>query len=79
MRAAVSAGVGLAPRFVVPVADAGFYRTQSGKIQRGKFKKELLSGEYRTAVTALDAPALTALDLGFNAVVGARRGRLRRF
>ena len=55
VRSAVSSGVGLAPRFVVPVSDAGFHRTQSGKIQRGKFKKELLQGVYRTAVTALDA------------------------
>ena len=33
--AELSAAFGLAPRYVVPVAEAHFHRTTSGKIQRG--------------------------------------------
>jgi len=50
----MAGAVGLAPRYAVPLGEAAFHRTTSGKIMRGAFKRAFLSGEYAQATTALD-------------------------
>ena len=70
VRSQVSSAFGLAPRHVVPVADADFHRTTSGKIQRGAFKKGFLGGVYATALSALDL-ALGTSDLAVPAYLTA--------
>ena len=54
VRSRVASAFGLAPRHVVPVEEAHFHRTTSGKIQRGAFQRGLLDGAYATALRALD-------------------------
>ena len=57
VRACVVAKLGLAPGLVMPVLEASFHRTTSGKIQRGAFQKEFKMGMHSNAAVALDTPA----------------------
>ncbi len=56
VRRRVTASVGVQPRAVVPVTDAAFHRTTSGKIQRGAFKRAFEAGAYADALATLEAP-----------------------
>ena len=62
VRARVTSALGLKPSCVIPVVDASFHRTTSGKIQRGAFKKEFEQGAYETALTALSGGSRASAD-----------------
>lgn len=49
----VASAFGVNPEYVVPVTESGFNKTTSGKIQRGAFKKEFLSGVHADVCTTL--------------------------
>ncbi|MEA2126056.1 MAG: hypothetical protein QOI80_2838 [Solirubrobacteraceae bacterium] len=55
-RSALVREAGLAPDLLVPVTDAEFPKTASGKIQRGKLVEELQAGRFADRVSA-DEPA----------------------
>ncbi|ADO67834.1 non-ribosomal peptide synthetase [Stigmatella aurantiaca] len=54
MRTRVTARLGAAPTFIVPVPREEFPRTTSGKIQRGVLKKALEGGRFAQTLRALD-------------------------
>ncbi len=54
IRRQVTARLGIAPGFVVPLAKAKFPKTTSGKIQRTQLKKLLEAGEFREVVLSLE-------------------------
>ncbi|MDC0711873.1 amino acid adenylation domain-containing protein [Stigmatella sp. ncwal1] len=54
MRMRVTARLGAAPTFIIPVAREAFPRTTSGKIQRGVLKKALEEGRFAQTLRALD-------------------------
>lgn len=45
---------GLSPAFVLPMDELNFYKTTSGKIQRGQFKKNFEAGIYQQQATAFE-------------------------
>jgi len=53
IRRTVATSLGLTPHCTLPVLDANFHRTTSGKIQRGAFKREYEQGKYTIASEAL--------------------------
>jgi iturin family lipopeptide synthetase A len=55
VRTHITKVLSLTPKHVIPVTDASFHRTTSGKIQRGAFKKEFAEGVHAAAVSALAA------------------------
>ena len=54
VRSAVAAAYGLAPRYAIPLPEAAFLRTTSGKIMRGALRAAFLRGEHARACAALD-------------------------
>ncbi|GHO70194.1 hypothetical protein KSC_090860 [Ktedonobacter sp. SOSP1-52] len=54
VRARVSAQVGIAPTYVLPVARDAIPKTSIGKIQRTQLKKEFEAGAYRDLLKELD-------------------------
>lgn len=54
IRAAVSRELGVLPRFVLPLEQAAFPKTTSGKIQRTDLKKRLAAGGFDGLVAAVD-------------------------
>ena len=48
----MASAAGLAPRYVLPLSEADFLRTTSGKIMRDAFKWAFLAGRYDCACTA---------------------------
>jgi acyl carrier protein len=54
VRRRVSALMGVAPRYIIPLAKADFPKTTSGKIQRTQLKKALEAGSFRTLLEQLD-------------------------
>jgi len=53
VRLHISKVLHLTPKVIIPVVDARFHRTTSGKIQRGAFKKDFVEGKHAIAVDKL--------------------------
>jgi surfactin family lipopeptide synthetase A len=63
VRARVTAEMGIAPAFVIPLAKKDFPKTTSGKIQRSYLKKTLEGGGFKDVLKDLDIKLETANTL----------------
>ena len=54
IRAELSAGIGIAPDYVIPVADTAIPKTSVGKIQRSELARRFLAGEFAGILKQVD-------------------------
>lgn len=54
IRTKLTSVIGVNPTYIIPIKKDNFPKTTSGKIQRGKLKKELLNGDFQEVIQQID-------------------------